>query len=95
MLRWIPVLTLLACGDAQKETKAEKPSVEQIKAATKVPEPKAANKGDGHKRRAGLVASARPQSASASRYRPSACAAAARLQKHVAANAPASAPKSK
>ena len=47
MLRWIPVLTLLACGDAQKETKAEKPSVEQIKAATKVPEPKAANKGDG------------------------------------------------
>ena len=46
-------------------------------------------------RRAGLVASARPQSASASRYRPSACAAAARLQKHVAANAPASAPKSK
>jgi peptidyl-prolyl cis-trans isomerase A (cyclophilin A) len=43
------MLALLACGDApsDKTNKAEKPSVEQMKAATQVPTPKNANEGDG------------------------------------------------
>ena len=38
---------LMACGDAPQEKKADKPSVEQIKAATQVPTPKNPNEGDG------------------------------------------------
>ena len=47
MFRWIPIVVLMACGDASQEKKAEKPSVEQIKAATTVPVPKSPNEGDG------------------------------------------------
>jgi peptidyl-prolyl cis-trans isomerase A (cyclophilin A) len=48
MLRWFPILMWMACGDTTKEeVSAEKPTVEQMKAATKVPPPTKTNEGDG------------------------------------------------
>ena len=46
MFRWLPMTMLMACGRCPTGKESEKPSVEQIKAATQVP-PQNKNIGDG------------------------------------------------